>query len=85
MRYQIEFVQQGDAYFTFPFGSDGTGLDELAQRIIGGFFDENDSPRAQPSDPRIPNEVRIKDDAGAVVARWSLADEHERRQSKRAK
>jgi hypothetical protein len=29
----------------------------------------------------LPNEIRILDDAGKVAAKWSLADEFERRQS----
>jgi hypothetical protein len=80
MRYVIQFVQEGQPYFAFPFGGAGD-LQTLAGNITKMYFIEgSDEPQAVPPNSKIPNEVRVVDDAGWVVAQSSLVDEYERRQ-----
>jgi hypothetical protein len=78
-RYYIHFVRQGYTYAIFPLNCDATGLLELAKNIMRGYFDENGSLRPVPPSPIIPNEIRIFDDAGDVVAEWSLIEEFQHR------
>jgi hypothetical protein len=80
MRYIVQFLQHDTPYFVFPSEGDGIDLRQLAQDIIGYYFVEgSDEPQPIPPDPRIPNEIRILDEAGNIVAKWSLDDECARR------
>lgn len=83
IRHYIQFVQEGEPYAAFPINGDGTGLLQLAQNIMSAYFDDNDNPQPVPPGDRIPNEIRIVDDAGNVAARWSLAEEYECRRSRK--
>ena len=84
MRYFVHFLQEDAPYFLLPSEGDGVGLERLAQRIIGYYFVEGvDKPRPIPHDPRIPTEIRILDEAGNVIAKWSLDDEYAHRRKKR--
>jgi hypothetical protein len=80
MRYFVQFLQQDIPYFVLPSEGDGVGLQQLAQDIIRYYFVEgSDEPQPIPPDPRIPNEIRILDEAGNIIAKWSLDDECARR------
>ena len=80
MRYFIHFLHEDTPYFVLPSEGDGVGLERLAQNIIGYYFVEGvDEPQPVPPDPRIPSEIRILDEAGNVVAKWSLDDEYAHR------
>ena len=84
MRHFIHFVQEDSPYFVFPSEWNGVGLQQLAQDIIMNYFVEgSDEPQPIPPDPRIPDEIYILDEAGKVVAKWSLADEREQRRRNR--
>jgi hypothetical protein len=81
MRYVIEFIQQGQPYFAFPISGNGAPHD-LARNIMKMYFPEgSDNPRPVPPSLEIPNEVRIVDDAGHIVGRWSLVEEFNRRRA----
>lgn len=75
MRYFVQFLQQGIPYFVLPSEVGGVVPQSLAQDIISYYFvEDNDEPQPIPPDPRIPNEIRILDEAGNIVAKWSLDD-----------
>jgi hypothetical protein len=76
MRCFVQFLQQGIEYFVSPSEGDGVEPRSLAQEIIRYYFvDDSDEPRPIPPDPRIPNEIRILDEAGNIIDKWSLDDE----------
>jgi|SRR5271157_1736858 len=80
-------LQVSVSYFVFPSEGDGVGPRSLAQDIVRYYFVEgSDEPQPIPPDPRIPNEIRILDEAGNIVDKWSLDDEcAQRRKDKHLK
>ena len=81
MQYFIHFVQEDSPYFVFPSEWNGVGLQQLAQDIIMNYFVEgSDEPQPIPPDPRIPNEIRILDEAGNTLT--ARADSSQRSRDK---
>jgi hypothetical protein len=88
MSYSIEFIHNRSVFFACGFGgknADPAIFDKTVREIIRGYFsDEAEMPRAIGPSPLIPDKVHIIDDAGRIIASWSLRQEYVERKRERA-
>jgi hypothetical protein len=88
MRYSIEFIHNRSVFFAFGLGRsnrDPAIFDTMVRDIIRGYFeDERDAPRAIGPSPVIPDKVHIIDDAGSIIASWSVRQEYIERKRERS-
>jgi hypothetical protein len=88
MRYAIEFVHNRAVFFACGFGganADPRIFDTMVREIVRGYFEEEaDAPRAIGPSPLIPDKVNVVDDAGRVVASWSVRQEYIERKRERS-
>jgi hypothetical protein len=80
MRYSIEFIHNRSVFFACGFGganADPGLFSTMVREIIRGYFYEDaDAPRAIGPSPQIPDTVHVVDDAGQIIASWSLRQEY---------
>ena len=88
MRYAIEFVHNRSVFFACGFGganADPRVFEVMVREIIRGYFEEDSSaPRAIGPSPLIPDKVNVVDDAGTIIASWSLRQEYIERKRERS-
>jgi hypothetical protein len=88
MRYSIEFIHNRSVLFACGFGgrnADPIHFSTMVREIIRGYFEDGaDAPRAIAPSPVIPDKVHIVDDAGQVVASWSVRQEYIERKRERS-
>jgi hypothetical protein len=88
MRYSIEFIHNRSVFFACGFGgrnADPRIFTTMVREIIRGYFvEEADTPRPVAPSPIIPDTVHIVDDAGQIMASWSLRQEYIERKRERS-
>jgi hypothetical protein len=87
MRYSIEFIHNRAVFFACGFGganADQQAFDLMVREIIRGYFEDDGAPRAIAPSPVIPDKVHVVDDAGRIVASWSVRQEYIERKRDRA-